>query len=123
MGRVIKVVWMCFGDSLRIRGCERSAVVCPSLCDVSEVALLEMETRHGHDSLAKAVGFKQLNIVDYLISVLSDACGGILAKRPWDDEMRNALEIAEIVGSAEIRTRLCSVVGAEEGVCDASEMM
>ena len=76
------------------------------LVELCGTNVLIQSNGHGHDSLTKAVAFKQPNAVKFICSLLADARQLILQPRPWDDAQLNLLQIADLVKCEESRALL-----------------
>ena len=72
------------------------------LIELCGINTLTQSNLHGHDSLTKAVAFKQPNAVRLICSELMPYVRPlILQPRPWDDDRLNLIQIAELVSCKE----------------------
>ena len=85
------------------------------LIEVCGADVLIQNNGHGHDSLTKAVAFKQSKAVSFLCSVIPQVERLILLPRPWDSKDLNLIEIAQLVNCQECLMQL--KMALEE--CDA----
>ena len=76
------------------------------LIEVCGADVLIQNNGHGHDSLTKAVAFKQSKAVSFLCSVIPQVERLILSPRPWDSKELNLIEIAQLVNCQECLVQL-----------------